>query len=266
MDNVGAARYIVETMPNVASIAGINQNYAWGQDSWRDFSLSMNTLKKEVTTASEQFPKIFAGQYGSEISALLNAKPEVVHSSFWGGDLEAMIIQGSGRGLFDRSQMVLTSADTAIPRLGAQIPNGTIIGARGFSGPYAPDTELSNWFKKSYFDRFGVDPVSPSYQMAQAILALKAASDKAGSSDADAIREALAGLSFVTPSGDINMALSGGHQAATGTAYGTYEFDDATGKGKMVNIKEYSMNCVNPPAGQKSGDWISGGFQGAKCE
>ena len=37
MDNVAAALYVTEVKPNVKKIAGINQNYAWGQDSWNDF-------------------------------------------------------------------------------------------------------------------------------------------------------------------------------------------------------------------------------------
>src|SRR3954464_14030190 len=37
MDNVGAALYAADTKPNLKKYAGINQNYAWGQDSWHDF-------------------------------------------------------------------------------------------------------------------------------------------------------------------------------------------------------------------------------------
>lgn len=266
MDNVAAARYVVDTMGDLDTIGGINQNYAWGQDSWRDFSLSVEALKEGVEESATQFPKIFAGQYGSEISALLNAKPDVVHSSFWGGDLEAMIIQGSGRGLFGRSQMVLTSADTAIPRLGAQIPDGTIIGARGFHGPYAPENALTEWFQKAYFDRYGVEPVSPAYQMAQSVLAIKAAADKAGSADPAAIRSALANLTFESVSGEVNMSLANGHQAITPTAYGTYKFDQASGKGTMENVRTYAAECVNPPANIGSVAWIERGFEGAKCE
>ena len=44
MDNVSVALYLVERFPNVKSFAGINQNYAWGQDSWADFEGAMKTL------------------------------------------------------------------------------------------------------------------------------------------------------------------------------------------------------------------------------
>ena len=265
MDNVAAAKYVLDLNKDVSSIAGINQNYAWGQDSWRDFSASMIALKDGVTTSTEQFPKIYAGQYGSEISALLTKKSDVVHSSFWGGDMEALVIQGGGRNLFSRSQVILTTGETAMQRLGPQMPDGTIIGARGPNGPLAADSPLNDWFKKAYFDRFGSLPTYPSYHMAQAILGVKAASDKAASTDQEAVKEALKGLEFMTPSGKVSMKLSDGHQAIQETAYGTYKYDKETGKGTLVNIKRYNASCVNPPAGVKSIEWIESGFKGAVC-
>jgi len=65
-----------------------------------------------------QFPKIFAGQYGSEISAISLDEADLVHSSFWGGDLEAFIFQGAARGLFKEKVGVLTVGGTAAYRLG----------------------------------------------------------------------------------------------------------------------------------------------------
>ena len=44
MDNVAAALYLEHVGRDTNSIAGINQNYAWGQDSWRDFSASVSAL------------------------------------------------------------------------------------------------------------------------------------------------------------------------------------------------------------------------------
>src|SRR5262249_6823296 len=41
MDSVGAALYVKDAKPSLKSIAGLNQNYAWGQDSWGDFELAM---------------------------------------------------------------------------------------------------------------------------------------------------------------------------------------------------------------------------------
>ncbi|MEB8432677.1 ABC transporter substrate-binding protein [Cocleimonas sp. KMM 6892] len=266
MDNVAAARYVVDTVKDVSTYSGINQNYAFGQDSWRDFSGSMKVLKESAKSVSEQFPKVFAGQYGAEISALLTKKPDIVHSSFWGGDMEALVIQGGGRQLFSRSKVVLTGGETGIERLGSQIPDGTIIGARGPNGPLAEDSALNDWFVKAYVDRFKSLPTYPSYHMAQAILGVKSAADKANSTDQAATIEAFKGLEFEVPSGKISMNLAGGHQATQGTAFGTYKFDKASGKGTLVNIKRYNAACVNPPEGMKSLEWIESGFKGAVCK
>src|SRR5688572_32215322 len=77
MDSVGAALYVRDAKPGVKSIAGINQNYAWGQDSWGDFEAAMKVLVPNVEVKTSQMPKLFAGQYNAEISALLSAKPEI---------------------------------------------------------------------------------------------------------------------------------------------------------------------------------------------
>ena len=65
------------------------------------------------------------------------------------------------------------------PSLKSVIPDGTIIGARGPHGPFAPDGALNRWFKGTYEKRYGVPPPFPAYHMVQAILGTKAAYEKA---------------------------------------------------------------------------------------
>jgi len=265
MDNVAAAKYVLDINKNISSIAGINQDYAWGQGSWNDFSASMKILNKNTAITTAQFPKLFAGQYNTELSSLLEKKQEVIHSSFWGNDVEALVIQGGVLNVFPRNQLILTAGDTAMHRLGPQIPDGTIIGARGSNGQLAPQSELNDWFRKIYFQRFGSFPTYPAYHMAQAILGVKAAADKVGSINPGSIKSSLKGLRFQAPSGIVSMKLAGGHQAITETAYGSYKYDKQTGKGTLVKIKRYAASCVNPPVGVKSSDWILSGFKGARC-
>lgn len=271
MDSVGAARYLLSVRPDVKSIAGINQNYAWGQDSWRDFDAAMKVLKPGIEVKTEQFPKIFAGQYGAEISALLTGQAEVVHSSFWGGDMEAFVLQGSARGVFDRAQIILTTGETAMHRLGPQLPDGTILGGRGPHGNYAPKSALNDWFRQQYFDRYGTWPTYPSYKMALAILGVKTAFEKAaaagggGMPSQEQVIGALEYLEFESPSGTVRMAISDGHQAIQDTAYGLYKFDASSGKATLTKVKYYKAECVNPPEGVKSLDWIQSSFKGAQC-
>ena len=68
---------------------------------------------------------------------------DVIHSSLWGGDLEAFMMQAVPRGLFNKSQLVLVAGEPYLHRLGSTIPDGTIVGARGTHGVFAPDSKLN---------------------------------------------------------------------------------------------------------------------------
>ena len=265
MDSVGAALYVKDAKPKMKSIAGLNQNYAWGQDSWGDFEASMKQLLPAVEVKTSQMPKLFAGQYNAEISTLLGAKADVIHSSFYDGDLEALLLQAAPRGLFKKSTGILTAGETAMWKLAAQIPDGTVLGARGPFGPYAPKSELNTWYDKEFRDRYQVPPTYPSYQMTQAILGVKLAWEKAQAANGgkrpstEQVAAALENLTFEGPGGTVKMAIGKGHQAIMETVYGMSKV--VGGKMTVTNIKRYPAEKVNPPEGVKSADWIKGGFK-----
>jgi branched-chain amino acid transport system substrate-binding protein len=265
MDSVGAALYVKDAKPGAKSIAGINQNYAWGQDSWGDFELAMKQLLPNVETKTSQMPKLFAGQYNAEISALLSAKPDVIHSSFWNGDLEALILQAGPRGLMKQSLTILTTGETAMHKLGNQIPDGTVLGARGPFGPYAPNNQYNKWFLGGFVSKYKEQPNYASYQMAQAFLGVKLAWEKAQDANGgkrptnEQVAAALKGSTFEGPGGTVRMAIGKGHQAIMETAYGQTRMQG--GKLTVVNVKRYPAEQVNPPEGVKSADWIKSGFK-----
>jgi len=265
MDSVGAALYVKDLKPKAKVIAGVNQNYAWGQDSWGDFELSMKQIIPGVKVATSQMPKLFAGQYNAEISTLLSAKADVVHSSFWDGDLEAFILQAGPRGLFKRSTVILTTGETAMYKLADKIPDGVVIGARGPYGPYAPDNALNKWYTATFQDRYNVPPNYAAYQMTQAILGTKAAWEKAQAANGgkrpsiDQVIAAFENMTFTSPAGEVRMAIGKGHQAITETAYGVSK--KVGGKMTVANVKRYPAEMVNPPDGVKAADWIKNGFK-----
>jgi branched-chain amino acid transport system substrate-binding protein len=272
MDSVGAALYIKDKYPKTKSYGAINQNYAWGQDSWKDFEAAMKVEfpKDKVTTV--QFPKLFAGQFSSEISALLVSKSDVIHSSLWGGDLESFLFQSGARGLQKRSKLVMTTAEASMFRMGARMPDGIIIGGRGPYGVLARNDDLNKWFQQTYRDRYGTPPVYPSYQMANAFLGLKLAYDKTAQKmggkmpTREEVIPNFEHLKFDAFGTSIDMVLGNGHQAITTTAYGQYKFDKSTGTPTITNVLTFPAECVNPPVGVKSEDWIAGGMKGAKCK
>lgn len=269
VDNVALARYVAETRPNIKTVASIQQNYAWGQDSWNDFILALKQIKPEVKVVSEQWPKLMQGQYGAEISALSVANPDLVHSSFWGGDMEAFMLQASARGLFDKRTAALTCGDTGVEHFKGQTPNGVIVGGRGPFGAFAPKNALNDWFRPNFTAQFKESPTYPAYKMAQAILGLKAAIEKTAKPNTlpapEQITQGLKGLTFEAPSGTVRMSSAGGHQAVQGVSYGEYQFDAKTGKGSVTKVKSYPADCLMPPDGTSAADWIKAGMPGAKC-
>ena len=289
MDAVAAAMYLLEQKPDLKTYGGINQNYAWGQDSWNDFELAMKALKPDADVTTSQMPKFGAGQYGAEISALMQSNSDVIHSSLWGGDLEAFMMQSVPRGLFKKSQLVLVAGEPYLHRLAGNMPDGTIVGARGTHGVFAPQSKLNSWLEEIYKARSdGVDPNYPAYSVALAFLGLKSAYEKAkvaklsasipmgankgvkeamekaysvGPSD-DELIAAFENLTFDSPSGKAAMALGKGHQAVMGTAYGTTKL--VNGKVTVTNVKYYPAERVQPPEGMASADWIKGGMKAKK--
>ena len=287
MDAVAGARYLLDTRPDLMSYAGINQNYAWGQDSWNDWTAVMQVLRPQAKITTSQMPKFGAGQYGAEISALMQSRPELIHSSLWGGDLEAFMLQSTPRGLYRNSGLLLIAGEPNLHRLVGNIPDGTIVGARGANGVFAPKSAINDWLRSIYKAKAGMEPNYPAYSVANAFLGLKAAYEKARLEKvksatpmgaAEGVKEgmekayampvteeviaAFEYLNFDTPSGKVMMKLGKGHQAVQGTAYGTTR--KVGDKIVIENIKYYSVEQVQPPEGMSSLDWIKGGLKPGK--
>jgi branched-chain amino acid transport system substrate-binding protein len=266
-DNVGAAHYLNDAKADAERLAGIQQNYAWGQDSWLDFTLAMEQLMPDMEIVDNQTPQIFQGNYGTEISALQTSRPDIIHSSMWGGDMEAFVAQASVRGLLDQATAILTTGESGLHRFKDQAPNGTILGGRGPFGGFMPDNDLSAWFSKAYEADHGTPPSYPASKMAQALLGLKYAADNSGAEGiptSEQLAATLKGASFESVSGTVDMGLAGGHQALQPMLYGEYHYSADTGP-ELRNVRAYKGECVSPPDGKDAQEWIKAGFPGADC-
>ena len=270
-DNVGLIRYMKLKNIKMDTFSAINQDYAWGQDSRADFVAAAGQLYPNAKLGADLLPKFGAGQYGTEVSALVSAGSDVVYSSLWGGDLQAFILQSVPRGLAKRSQLVLSAADHVLPPLGDKMPDGVIIGARGAYGLMSPKTPLNEWFFNGYEKANGVYPVQAAYRVTQSILGVKNAVEKAMAKNGgkkpstDELIAAMTGLEWQSPGGLIQMKLADGHQAIQPIAFSRTKYNPDARRVDLVDIQYFAAECVNPPAGVKSLDWIKGGMQGAKC-
>jgi branched-chain amino acid transport system substrate-binding protein len=174
--------------------------------------------------------------------------------------------------MFKKSQMVLTAADHVLIPLGEKMPEGVVLGARGAYGMLAPKSALNDWWWNLYQNRWKAYPVQAPYRMAQGLMGLKLAVEKAMAANrgkkpsTEQIAAALTGLEWESPGGRIKMALGGGHQAVQPTAIGVTKWDAEKRLIVMKDIQRFAAECVNPPPTMKSEDWIKAGFPGAKCK
>jgi branched-chain amino acid transport system substrate-binding protein len=273
IDGVGAARYVLSKNPKVKTIAGINQDYAWGRDSWEVFQRSIRKLKPDVEVVDVLWPKIFAGEYSAEISKLLVDNPDVVFTSFWGGDLVTFSGQAKARGLLEQSMVVVNNTGSDIKDLAP----GMLIGSRGPHGIVSAEMEKNPLRKELltlYRQKYGLARndylAHGAYHFVQALQGLRAAYEKAIKAagrwpTTEQVAGALEHLEFDTPSGHIAMAIGGGHQAVEPAGYAVIKSDPALGLNIFSDVKMFPARCVNPADGMKSLDWIDRGFPGAQC-
>lgn len=274
IDGIGAARYLLMVKPDVKTVAGINQDYAWGRDSWEIFIRALRKLKPDVQVLDTLWPRLQQNEFSGEISKLLSLKPEVVFTSFWGGDFVSFINQARARGVFDQTTILFNNDGSNIEEFGKDLPDGIIIGSRGPHWIEYPDPN-QNPLQKEFIDlyraKYGKYPMPHgSYHVVQALQGVKAAYEKAAQAagrwpTVDEVIKAFEYLEFDSPSGRISMAIGYGHQAVEPAVYGITKLDPQLGFSRLDRVKVFPVKCVNPPDGVKTLDWIDQGFPGAQC-
>jgi branched-chain amino acid transport system substrate-binding protein len=263
LDSVGAAKYLLSVKPDMQSVAGINQDYAWGRDSWETFERALKKLKPDVQVVDTLWPKLGAGEFSAEISKLSSARPDIIHSSLWGGDLVAFVKQAAPRNVFRDSTVVFVSGEHALQDLGRDMPDGIVVGARGHHWhEYSEQSTapMLKTFVDSYRTKTGRVPNYPAFHMAQAVYGVKAAYEKALSGsggnwpDVDAVIKAFENLQFDSPNGPILVRED--HQAVEPALFGITKQAQDRPFAMLDRIQVFPAQEVNPPLGVKSNDWI----------
>lgn len=186
----------------------IGPDYEWGHRVNADFWEFLQKKKEGVQKAGELWPKLGERDFSSHITAILNAKPDAVFSSLWGGDVIAFIKQANTYGFFDKLQFISTGAGDLdiLKPLGTEMPDGIMATFYYAFDLPVPGKEKDNEdFVTKFKQRAGYEPKSgdiagyiSTYIMAEAI-------ERAGSTDTEPLIKALRGGKFKTLLGDVTI-------------------------------------------------------------
>jgi len=255
--------YLLKTKPDLKSIAVMNQDYAWGRDSWELFRNTLLALKPDVTISAELFPKFGATDYSTEISRLQALRPDVILSTSWGGDLDTFVRQAAQRGLMKTSLFVLPLAESSLERLGTTLPDGVIVGSRGdhyFLHPeHKTDAKLNNFVKK-FKEKTGSYPIYSVYHMVQGLDGLVAGYNKAIKANKgqwptpEQVAEAMRGMEFRGLTNTVKIREDG--QGLEDQLLGITKKTAAYNFPTLEKIIVYPADLITTPVGQKSPEWV----------
>ncbi len=199
----------------------IGPDYAFGHQSWEYFQKYLKPLNPKVQfMKTVAFPKIATEDYSPYITAIMASKPDGVFISLWSGDLVNFIKQANKLGFFAQGYKVLMSLGAATEVLYAlkdQMPTGIWVGTRYWF--LANPSAVNRHFVDAYKSFYGVYPSYNAQNAYAAVYALKAAIEKAGTTDRNAVIKALEGLKVEVPAGKIYIRPED-HQAVLDVTWG----------------------------------------------
>ena len=199
------ALYTAKKYPKLLKFYNIGPDYEYGRTMWTLFQAKTKELNPKAQFTGEQWPKLFIPDYSAYINAILQAKPDAVFCSLWGGDLVAFIKQAKPFGLFDKMKWIIaTGADVSATRaLMGEMPKGIIADQRYYF--HWPNSKKNKDFVKAYFAKHKEYPSAWAAQGYDGVYFLAEAVKKAGSTDAEKVIAALEGLTIDAPRGKATL-------------------------------------------------------------
>ena len=211
--------------------ATVAPNYEYGKSAVEAFRTLLERRRPDVEWVAEQWPALGKIDAGATVQALARAEPDAVFNVTFGSDLAQFVREGRLRGLFEDRPVVsiLAGEPDWIDPLGAEAPEGWIV--TGYPW-YAIDTTAHDAFLDAYQARFDDYPRLGSVVGYVALKTVAAAIEEAGSTDPEAVTEALRGLTVDTPLGPVTFRTVD-QQSTMGTFVGRLTVQD--GMPRMVD-------------------------------
>jgi len=262
---VGLARDTVNELgaDNINTIAGINPNYAYGQNAQRAFVTVMQTLTG-AEVVHEGFPDLGASDLSSHISSVNNEEPDILFTSQFGADLSLLLDQGQGQGLFDNIGLLAASAGATLTNQGSEgaVDSGEILAtSRNW---YFDNPPLGQWSPgQEFFDsiqsKHDVVPTQDAMSGYGTVALWATAADKAVQvlgrwPSQEEIASFMEGHGFFIPQG--HVVCNKNHQCKHNTVTGKLAWQDEHDVVGLDEVSIYSDAQATAPPGQNTFDWL----------
>jgi len=233
--------YLVQVVPNttmdgrvVARLAAelglqdwafIAPDYAFGRDLFAGFAPEFASLNAEGRIVSEQWPKLGEADLIPFISAFQANVPEGVAGNLWGDQLVTFMQQAESLGVFEDSSYIGLFDLDFMKAIGDELPEGNLYGYARVPF-YAIDSEAMTTFVEKYRRlTAGQYPSDWAIMAYDAVYALKAGVEMAGTTEGDAVAEAFNELTFNTLRGEVTIRACD-HMANVGVYAGKAGYVD----------------------------------------
>jgi branched-chain amino acid transport system substrate-binding protein len=136
VDSGGAALYVAKHLPDTAKVAGVNQDYAWGQDAWDIFSSTIESVAPEIDIGPDIKTEIAPPDFSDYVTRLNEENPDVVFCSAFGPYVMNLLEAGQQQGLWGESYSetvpIFSLGVEMLREFGQQdILEGTLMTSRG---------------------------------------------------------------------------------------------------------------------------------------
>lgn len=221
--------YLMSTKPYKRYMC-IGPDYSYGHSSWEMFKSKLIELRPDVEIVGELFPKFFAEDFSSYIKQIEETKPDAVWSPLWGADAVNFIKQALPTGIFGNIAFAFPCAgalEVLVP-MGKDMPEGIYVSSRYFFT--SPESSMNARFVKAYYEKYKEYPDYMAGETYAGVYFIKAAVERAGSTDTEAIIKAVERepLSWETPEG-WKIMRGADHQVVEDCLWGQTTFNKKYG-------------------------------------
>ena len=199
-------------------IVMIGPDLEYGRSQAEAFKKKIAELNPAIILVKELWPRIGEPDYTPYIATILAAKPDLVYSILWGGDLASFLRQARPHNLFQKTQFIGMFDYDLLKGLGSDMPPGLL----GFDRApfYALNNPQMKHFINKYKTRTGEYPSSWSIMVYDALMAIRRAAEKGKSIDTEKVVDALEGLNWDSLRGPLRIRAQD-HMANCGLFFGT---------------------------------------------